>query len=199
MSNPSRLPLPYLNIPFNSTFQASLKEYERCYMGSKSLLLQAGCLRSGGIRLWWASRFMGLPKAGVHHIARRPPQTHQAQGGAEWEVRSGTSFLGLLWSTLQGSTCIHLSRQPEQSTRAQVASTAGLHCSKALEAERSNSRCQHLWSLWDCLVPGCARCSLDGFSCVSVCHKLMCTLVYTQCTTCAYTRVFVTGLCPSDQ
>lgn len=42
MSNLDRLPLPYLNIPFNSTFQASLKEYEGCYIGTKSLLKRPG-------------------------------------------------------------------------------------------------------------------------------------------------------------
>lgn len=38
MSNLARVPLPYLNIPFNSTFQASVKEYEGCYIGTKSPL-----------------------------------------------------------------------------------------------------------------------------------------------------------------
>lgn len=42
MSNLARLPLPYLNILFNSTFQASLKEYEGCYIGTKSLLQSPG-------------------------------------------------------------------------------------------------------------------------------------------------------------
>lgn len=42
MSNLARVPLPYLNIPFNSTFQASVKEYEGCYIGTKSLLQRPG-------------------------------------------------------------------------------------------------------------------------------------------------------------
>lgn len=57
MSNLARLPPPYLNTPFNSTFQASLKEYEGCYIGTKSPLRQPGFRRADGILATYCSLF----------------------------------------------------------------------------------------------------------------------------------------------
>lgn len=81
MSNLARLPLPYLNIPFNSTFQASLKEYEGCYIGTKSLLQRSGFRFTDGILVTYP---------GLLHT-QLPSTLHQRHKQL-WVIPSGTAL-----------------------------------------------------------------------------------------------------------
>lgn len=81
MSNLARLPLPYLNIPFNSTFQASLKEYEGCYNGTKSLLQRPGSRFADGI----LATYRGLLHTQLSSTLR---QRHEQL----WVIPSGTAL-----------------------------------------------------------------------------------------------------------
>lgn len=84
MSNLARLPLPYLNIPFNSTFQASLKEYEGCYIGTKSLLQWPGSCCAEGIL---------APYLGLLHT--QLPSTLRQRHEQAWGITSGTALAPL--------------------------------------------------------------------------------------------------------
>lgn len=81
MSNLARLPLPYLNIPFNSTFQASLKEYEGCYIGTKSLLQWPGSCCAD----WILATYLGL-------LHTQLPSTLHRRHEQLWGITSGTAL-----------------------------------------------------------------------------------------------------------